>query len=93
MKRKPEQLAEKITPADIFNIQCMEKGTADPQQQIDAFWFIVKNLCGTYMPTVGESDRESCFLNGRRHVGLEIINCLQLDARVLARTLEEKKDG
>jgi len=90
MKRKSEQLTEKITPADIFAIQCMEKGDADPQQQINAFWFIVKNLCGTYAPTFGESDRDSSFLNGRRHVGLELINCLQLDARILARKLEEK---
>ena len=90
MERKAEQLAVLIEPADIKAIQDMERGEATPAQQIRAFGFIVNNLCGTYMPTFGVSDRGSNFLNGRRFVGLELITCLKLNASVLAHNLEEK---
>ena len=90
MKRKAEQLFRPIEPVDIRAIQELERGTADETQQKHALRFIVENLCGVYMPTFGESDRDSNFLDGRRYVGLEIINCLKLNPAKIA---EEKRNG
>lgn len=93
MKRKHDVLIQKIEPVDIRAIQDLEQGKADEYQQKRVLEFIIHNLCGTYMPTYGESDRDSSFLNGRRFVGLELVNCLKLNAAVLSRKLEENKDG
>ena len=90
MKRKHEHLVKKIEPVDIRAIQDLEQGKADEYQQKRALEFIIHNLCGTYMPTYGENDRDSSFLNGRRFVGLELVNCLKLNAATLTRKLEEK---
>lgn len=90
MKRKAEQLAELFEPADIRAIQDLEQGKATPDMQIRALGFIVNNLCGTYQPTFGETDRDSDFLDGRRFVGLEIVNCLKLNAAIKVVTRSKK---
>ena len=83
MKRNAEKLSQKITPADVRAIQDIEQGKATLDQQKRGLGFIINNLCGTYQPTYGESDRDSNFLDGRRFVGLELINCLNLNAAAL----------
>ena len=90
MKRKAEQLIERFEPADIRAIQDLEQGKATPDQQKRALGFIVNNLCGTYQPTYGEDDRDSNFLDGRRFVGLELVNCLKLNAAVKVVTRSKK---
>ncbi len=83
MKRKSEKLSKLITPADVRAIQDIEQGKATPDQQKRGLEFIIFNLCGTYQPTYGESDRDSNFLDGRRFVGLELVTCLNLNAAAL----------
>jgi len=91
MKRKSEQLFRKIEPADIRAIQDLEQGKADESQQIRALKFIIEVLCGTYMPTYGETDRDSNYLDGRRFVGLELVNCLKLNAKALSERGEKNE--
>ena len=71
-------------------IQYLEQGNATPEQQKRVLDFIIYNLCGTYQPTYGIDDSDSNFLNGRRFLGLEIVNCLKFNAAELARRIEEK---
>lgn len=85
MRFKAEHLPKKIEPADIRAVQALEQGNADEAQQKRALAFIINNLCATYHPTYGETDRDSNLLDGRRFVGLELINCLKLNAAAVAR--------
>ena len=82
---KPGQLPKKIQPADVRAIQDLEQGKATADQQKHVLDFIINNICMTYHPTYGDNDRDSNFLNGRRFVGLEIINCLKLSAAAISR--------
>lgn len=76
--------------ADASALQSLGRGDASPDQQRRALRYIIERLAGTYdlsfRPT---SDRDTCFAEGRRFVGLQITKLLNLS---LAH-FRERKDG
>lgn len=59
---------------DAGAIQALLRGEALPHQQQRALTFIVETLCGTYdMSYRPTSDRDSCFAEGKRYVGSQIV--------------------
>ena len=90
-KLKNTWLPQKIEAADVRAIQDIEQGKADPDQQKRALEFIIKNICCTYHPTYRDNDRDTVFMEGRRFVGLEIINCLKVNPRAFIRG--DKENG
>lgn len=65
---------------DAGALQALARGEADPHLQKRALDFIVMKLAGTYdMSYRPGSDRDTCFAEGRRFVGLEIVKLLNLN--------------
>jgi len=56
----------------------LEKGTATPDQQKLVLDFLIKIGCRTYDSDWFPDERTSCFAAGRRHVGQQIIQFLNL---------------
>ena len=65
------------------SIQALIKGEATPDQQRGAMHWLINQACGTYNISFSEiGDRETCFAEGRRFVGTNIVklNTLSLNA-------------
>lgn len=72
-----------------YDVQAMANGNASPEQQKAALRFIVENLSGAYGLTFdAKSERQDCYNQGRRHVGLSIIQITKLNLEKVKRTLE-----
>ena len=56
----------------------LEKGTATPEQQKLALDFLIKIGCRTYDSDWFPDERTSCFAAGRRYVGEQIIQLINL---------------
>ena len=66
--------------ADGYAIQAWSRGDADPAAQLRAFRCIVEEIAGTYaMSFDAESDRQTSFAEGRRHVGRVIVGIAKLN--------------
>ena len=64
-------------------IQALIKGEATPDQQRGAMHWLINQACGTYNISFSEiGDRETCFAEGRRFVGTNIVklNTLSINA-------------
>lgn len=64
-------------------IQALIKGEASPHQQRSAMNWLINQACGTYNLSFSElGDRETCFAEGRRFVGANIVklNVISLNA-------------
>ena len=64
-------------------IQALIKGEATPDQQRGAMHWLINQACGTYNISFSEiGDRETCFAEGRRYVGSQIVklNTLSINA-------------
>ena len=65
-------------------MQALVTGTANEQQQKRALDWIINNACMTYhqsfRPGVN-GDRDTCFAEGRRFVGNQIIRLTKLDPK------------
>jgi len=60
--------------ADGYAIQALSRGIANEAQQKRAMKCIIEEVCGTYSMTFDpKSDRESCFNEGKRHVGRVLV--------------------
>lgn len=72
----------KTEEADIYSIKALQAGNASEHQQKRALKFIIGGLCGTYdlsfRPDDGGGDRATCFAEGKRFVGLELVKMLNL---------------
>lgn len=67
------------TAQQVRLIQALNRGDATPQMQQDALKFIINDLARTYdMSFRPESERDTCFAEGRRFVGLQLVTCLHL---------------
>lgn len=56
--------------ADIYAIRALFNGTAEAEQQKRAVKCVVEEICQTYAMTFDpESDRQTAFNEGKRHVG------------------------
>ena len=72
--------------ADISAIQALARGEADLHQQQRAFKWIIEVAAGTYQPSYrSDSERDTCFAEGRRFVGLELVTMLKLNVSSLRR--------
>lgn len=65
-------------------IQALIKGEAAPHQQQDAMNWLINQACGTYNTSFSElGDRETCFAEGRRYVGNQIVKLSKLSLNAL----------
>ena len=66
--------------ADAGAIQALMRGDAPEHLQKRAIKFIVEVLCGTYdMSYRPSGDRDTCFAEGKRSVGLQLVKLSQLN--------------
>ncbi len=64
---------------EVRLIQALARGDATAQMQQDALKFIIEVVAGTYdMSFRPESERDTCFAEGRRYVGLSLVKFLSL---------------
>ena len=84
INRPASWLPQEYGPADVRAIQDLEQGKADEDQQKRALALIINTICATYHPSYRESQRDTDFMEGRRFVGLELVNLLKLSASKVA---------
>jgi hypothetical protein len=79
---EPWQIPPAMANADIFALQALERGTANPAQQQRAIAFIELTLCATdrmsFYPGGLDGRRASDFAEGKRWVGLQLRRVLRL---------------
>ena len=69
--------------ADIAAIQALERGEAEPHQQVRALRWIVEAVSATYDQSFRPgSERETVFAEGRRFVGLQIVKATKLKLEI-----------
>lgn len=69
--------------ADAAAIRALARGDATPEQQTRALTFIVEALCGTYdLSFRPNSERDTCFAEGRRFVGLQVVKLTKINPEV-----------
>ncbi len=83
--RKPRELPEGLPRREAYAaphweiedagaLQALNRGEAEPHQQQRAMKYIIEVLAGAYdMSFRPESDRSTCFAEGRRFVGNRIV--------------------
>lgn len=74
--------------ADVSALQAVADGRADEHQQRRAIKWIVEMACQTYQPSFRNGpngERETVFAEGRRFVGLMIVEKLKFDISTLRR--------
>lgn len=68
----------------VAAIQALAGGTATPEQQQGALNWIVHQAAATYGQSFQESgDRETCFAEGRRYVGNQIVKLTKISINAL----------
>lgn len=85
--RKPAELpkAEPWKPPyyeieDAGAIQALLRGDAQAHQQQRALAYIIETLCGTYdMSFRPNGDRDTCFAEGKRFVGNQLVKLAKLN--------------
>lgn len=89
--KKPPELpkAEPWKPPHYTNedagaIQSLLRGEAQPHQQQSALKYIVEVLCGAYdMSYRPQSERDTCFAEGRRFVGNQLVKLTKVNLATL----------
>lgn len=75
--------------ADVVAIKALYDGTADKQQQQRALTCIIDILSGrndmSYRPGGLEGDRDTCFAEGRRYVGQQLVKMVKVNLDKLRR--------
>lgn len=65
--------------ADVYAIKALAAGKASEGQQQRALGWIVNILCGTYdLSYRPESDRNTTFAEGKRHVGNQLVKMTKI---------------
>lgn len=81
--------------ADVYALQALNAGTADPSQQARALRWIIERACETYEVSYRSDrdggDRETAFAEGRRFVGLQVVKLLNMPPDLAAKL--RKPDG
>jgi hypothetical protein len=68
-------------PADIGAMKALAAGVANDFQQKRVLHWLIETVCGTYdLSFRPQSERETCFAEGRRFVGLTMVKVLHLQA-------------
>lgn len=79
-------LPPKYELADVSALQALERGEANADQQQRALKWIIESCCRTYdMTYQPESERDTVFAEGKRFVGLMIVEKLRLHVGTLRR--------
>ena len=86
-RKKPPELpkAEPWKPPhyeieDAGAIQALMRGQAEPHQQQRALKYIIETLCSTYdMSYRPDGDRDTCFAEGKRFVGNQLVKLTKLN--------------
>ncbi|MBA2707824.1 MAG: hypothetical protein H0U59_08490 [Gemmatimonadaceae bacterium] len=85
-------LSPTYVKADVMAIKALAAGNANEGQQKRALAFIINGAASTYeLSYRAESDRETVFAEGRRFVGLQLIQFMNMSARMLDKL--ESEDG
>lgn len=75
--------------ADVYAIQALAKGTANPDQQKRALQWIIEKGCAVYdmsfRPGGEEGARETDFAEGRRFAGNQVVKMTKLKIGQLRR--------
>lgn len=75
-------------PADIAAIQGLMRGDAQPHQQQRALRWIIEVVAATYDTSYRpESERDTCFAEGRRFVGTTLVKATKIDISKLKKDL------
>jgi hypothetical protein len=65
--------------ADTYAIKALAAGVANEGQQKRALDWIINTLCATYdLSYRPESDRDTAFAEGKRHIGLQLVKQVKL---------------
>lgn len=77
--------------ADAGAIQALMRGEAQAHQQQRALAYIIETLCGTYdMSFRPTGDRDTCFAEGKRFVGNQLVKLSKLNlSKMTARENEQ----
>jgi len=75
----------KWEPADYVALQALERGEANEDQQKRALKWLIEVACMTYQPTHYPDQRDTDFANGRRYVGLKIVEALHINVGEILR--------
>lgn len=83
----PVDAAYAPVPYDIAEVsacQAMARGEATSEQQRRVLDWLINKAAGTYdMSYRPSSERDTCFAEGRRFVGLQLVKMLNLDIPTL----------
>lgn len=91
MKHKLAHFPPEYKEFDVASIQALASGKATEHQQKNALNWIINQACNTYDLSYRPGDNgETCFAEGRRFVGLQIVKLLKLSLSELKK-LETKK--
>ena len=69
--------------AVVGAIQALERGECPEHQQKNALRWIIEVAAGTYDQSFRDTERETCFAEGRRFVGNTIVKMLKVDPKKL----------
>lgn len=96
--RKPDKHSPWLPPdyelADATALQAIHRGEANADQQKRALKWLIELAAATYQPSYRsgpDGERDTCFAEGRRFVGLEIVKMLKLNVSTLRRNDELSK--
>jgi hypothetical protein len=68
--------------ADVYAIKALAAGKANEGQQQRALAWIINTACATYdLSFRPDSDRDTTFAEGKRHVGMQIVKLTKLVLR------------
>lgn len=76
--------------ADAGAIQALTRGDAPPDLQQRAIKYIVEVLCGTYDMSFRQNDRDTCFAEGKRFVGLQLVKLSNVNLAVFKEAPSEQ---
>jgi hypothetical protein len=80
----PAYLPPKWENRDVYALQCLSRGEAEPEQQKRALEWIINNACATYdWPWRPGDQHETSVGCGRQFVGQQIIKLVNLNLEVL----------
>ena len=75
-----------------YAVKALAKGIANEGQQKTALDWIVKDLCKTYdLSYRPDSDRDTCFAEGKRFIGLMIIHEININPELVRRKDESSR--
>lgn len=79
---------------EVASIQAVSDGRGTPEQQKEALFVIADKFGGVYNDTFDEGcERKSCNLQGRRYVGMCILEACRVSMSLVKKIKESKNDG